>query len=137
MYRLLLSILLIIVNGISFTPAQTQEEIYFEGMDIIITIRENPTTGYIWSYTIEPEDMLTCVKDHYQPYAASLYTDGGGGSRQYVFQAGGTAGIAIIRLILIEPNGMASREMALEARLSETGVESVERIHTDAFNADH
>ena len=129
----ILSLLLMLVIGILFSPVQAQDEVRFEGKEIFFTLKENPTTGYLWSYTIEPEGMLSCAKDHYQPDAASRFADGGGGCRQYVFQAGGDAGIAAIRLILEGPGGVY-REMAFEVRVGEAGVERVERMHAAAVS---
>ncbi len=33
--------------------------------DLVISLEENPTTGYTWSYSIEPPSLLEVIDDDY------------------------------------------------------------------------
>lgn len=54
------------------------------GQTVSLTLPENPSTGYSWHKSWAPEDALDLTLDAYDPDGAA---DGGGGNRNYVFEA--------------------------------------------------
>ena len=53
---------------------------------VTIRLMENPTTGYSWTVAVEPQGMLTAVRDAYEADETSDATLGAGGVHTWVFQ---------------------------------------------------
>ena len=56
--------------------------------DAVISLEENPSTGYEWSYTADVEDVLGLAHDEYIPYQdpnAELQAAGSGGVHTWIF----------------------------------------------------
>jgi predicted secreted protein len=106
---------------------QERQTVTFEGGTFTLILEENPTTGYLWSYTIETEDNLVCVEDEYKPYAASRHTAGGGGERRLVFQADGS-GYPLIRLRRTGPDGIPDHITAFQLYVEEGIITAADRV---------
>lgn len=59
-------------------------QIEYKGESFTLSVDENPTTGYIWSYEAYDKDLLRCTSDEYVDLSKGLI--GGGGSRQFTFE---------------------------------------------------
>ncbi len=63
-----------------------QVEDPFQG--IAISLDENPSTGFLWTYTISPSTILSLVEDRYvsDPYDGDEPIDGLGGTHHWRFE---------------------------------------------------
>ena len=55
------------------------------GQRLLISLPDNPTTGFEWRYDWQPFDSLTLLEDSYKPDQPILV--GSGGTREYLLQA--------------------------------------------------
>ena len=55
------------------------------GERLLITLPDNPTTGFAWRYDWQPFDSLALIKDSYRPDQPILV--GSGGTREYLLEA--------------------------------------------------
>lgn len=69
------------------TPKATQTQLgaKAEGKTVIITLAENPSTGYTWSYVIGNPEILAFSNDIYAPEDTAGKTTGSGGTHTYTF----------------------------------------------------
>ena len=107
---------------------QARQIVIFEGDTLSLILEENSTTGYLWSYSIEPEGALLCVKDEYKPDKNSRNTSGGGGHRLYSFQSTGT-GDALLQLVRRGPDGSPDHKTAFQVYVDEKAITAVERVN--------
>jgi len=106
---------------------QTQQTVQFDGDLLFLTLEENPTTGYLWSFSVEPESALVCVEEEYRPDKNSRDADGAGRERHYTFQAV-SADYSILRLTRMGPDGSVANRTAFSIYSDETGITFVERM---------
>ena len=95
----------------------------FEGWEVFFELEENASIGYLWSYAIEPEGLLTCTMNEYKPKMANVEADGAGGWRMYVFEANGE-GTVMIKLLRTF-RGSDDREITFVIVADEAGIQSM------------
>jgi predicted secreted protein len=95
----------------------------FEGGEVFFELEENASIGYLWSYVIESEGLLTCTTDAYKPDERSRGADGAGGWQVYVFEANGE-GTAMIKLLRTF-RGDDDLEITFVIVADETGIQSM------------
>ncbi|MCX7774436.1 MAG: protease inhibitor I42 family protein [Clostridia bacterium] len=65
-YLLLMSLLVFItITDCGRLNPSDREDPSKPSNEMTISLKENPTTGYVWSYTIEPEDIVKIIKNDY------------------------------------------------------------------------
>lgn len=81
------TILIAILCGCSArgTTTETKVGASFEGKTVIITLTENPSTGYTWSYAIADPNILSFSNDIYAPEDTAGKTTGSDGTHTYTF----------------------------------------------------
>ncbi len=66
-----------------------------EADKLIVTLEENPTTGYLWDFQVDFTGILTLVSDEYIPDETPGMIVGAGGKRRWVFQAEGPGAVKL------------------------------------------
>lgn len=67
------------------TTTETSVGAVAEGKTVLITLKENPSTGYTWSYVIGNPEILAFSNDIYAPEDTAGKTTGSGGTHTYTF----------------------------------------------------
>lgn len=67
-------------------PDGTSGAVSMEGKSLVITLEENPTTGFSWSHTNSDDTVLHLIKDGYIPESNDPDVVGGGGKHEYTFE---------------------------------------------------
>jgi len=106
---------------------QERQDVRFESDTLTLVLEEDPSTGYLWSYAVEPEGALVCSGDGYLPDESSLDADGAGGNRVYTFQST-AAGEALLVLTRRGPDGRLDHLTAFRLYTDEKAITSVERV---------
>ncbi len=65
------------------------------GEEFTITLDENRTTGYQWSYAVSDEKIVSISKDDYVTDEANKNVEGAGGQRVLTFKANATGNTTI------------------------------------------
>ncbi len=73
-------------------------------MAVSLTLPENPSTGYTWTYTGSSEKVLALLDSSYTPDPGAADKVGAGGTRTWEFQKG-EDGDALIRFTLARSDG--------------------------------
>lgn len=68
------------------------------GETFTVSLEENPTTGYQWSYTISDENVIEISKDEYVADSRNENVAGAGGQRNITFMAK-SKGSAVIDMV--------------------------------------
>jgi len=107
---------------------QERQAVRFEGDTLTLVLEESPSTGYLWSYAVEPEGVLVCVGDDYMPDESSLDADGAGGHRVFAFQTT-AAGEALLVLTRRGHDGRLDHLTAFRLYADEKAITGLERVN--------
>jgi len=107
---------------------QERQVVRFEGGTLTLVLEENPSTGYLWSYTVEPEGALVCTGADYMPDESSLDADGAGGHRIFTFQSA-AAGEALLVLTRRGPDERLDHITGFRVHADENAITDLERVN--------
>lgn len=98
--------------------------VHAQGMEntVIIVLGENPTTGYGWTYTANPDGVVREVSSEYAQDPDTDNLMGAWGKRTWVFE-GASQGDAMLRFTYArpsEPDMAPAREVTFLIRVDET-----------------
>lgn len=71
--------------GAAGTTSTAEEGVKIDGKTLLLTLRENPTTGYTWQYAVSDPNVLAFTNDIYSPDENSDNKTGVGGLHAYTF----------------------------------------------------
>lgn len=97
---------------VDFEEKDSAEALKTDSEEVHISLEENPTTGFVWEYEIEPEGILEVLEDQYvnDPSDPKNPECGGGGRHFWRFRTVGE-GIAKITFTLRRGDELAGKEV--------------------------
>lgn len=66
--------------------SRSDPEALIDNGNLSIVLRENPSTGYSWNYTISNKDVIQLIEDEFIQGAANGETVGAGGTHKWLFR---------------------------------------------------
>jgi inhibitor of cysteine peptidase len=119
---LILAILAVGALWLWRNSVRTDETIKFKKDVLTVTLRENPTTGYVWSYTIQGSGIET-LDDAYKPDANNKNYTGVGGTHIFRF-TGVSEGTSRIEMVESRPweEGAVSGGLVIEVETDSDGI---------------
>ncbi len=102
-----MSILIFILSLFGFQPGgggEDKELLTYNDTHtaLTVTLSENPSTGYSWSYTISDPDVLRVTTDTFTPASSDPSVAGAPGTRAVTFEAA-AEGTALLTFVYARP----------------------------------
>lgn len=108
------------------TPKDVSEGVTVKGSEITVVYKENPTTGYVWSYHIEDENIVKCISDENTQEHMDNTEAGRGSWRIFTFKTEKSGETAItMKYARNWEGGETEKEISLNVTVDDNGDVSV------------